>query len=286
VRWTLGDVSSRGFEALRLSVWGAWKLFGDEARYGICVNSISLAHAQRETGSLPAQVLWRAVDRRDLPPVLDEVLDPGMAEGAGWKLAPTRLFPAAFELALDNDCILWRLPPSVRQWITNAERDRCVMAEDVNGCFGQVTDLCGGDPRNAGIRGFPPGFDLSAAVRLVIERCRSRRGRAVRLASETDEQGLQTASLSIHSPPATVTLAEVSICSPFHPHLPNLGSCGAHFVGLNAHHIPWNYYDRPADEWIKQHWHRHLPELYIRTGADRRAPVVETFDSVYQSLEG
>ena len=28
VRWTTGDASARGFEALRLSLWGAFRLFG------------------------------------------------------------------------------------------------------------------------------------------------------------------------------------------------------------------------------------------------------------------
>lgn len=31
LRWTIGDVCDYGFETLRLSVWGAWKLFWPEA---------------------------------------------------------------------------------------------------------------------------------------------------------------------------------------------------------------------------------------------------------------
>jgi hypothetical protein len=37
-------------------------------------------------------------------------------------------------------------------------------------------------------------------------------------------------------------------------------------VGLNARHIPWDYYDRPAGEWLREHWARHRPALYERTG--------------------
>ena len=66
-----------------------------------------------------------------------------------------------------------------------------------------------------------------------------------------------------------MTLDEVTICSPFWPHLPHLGRCGAHFVGTNARHIPWNYYDRPADEVIAEHWARHRDALYEKTGAPR-----------------
>lgn len=35
VRWTIGDVSDEGFEALRLSVWGAFRLFGEDAVYAV-----------------------------------------------------------------------------------------------------------------------------------------------------------------------------------------------------------------------------------------------------------
>jgi hypothetical protein len=35
---------------------------------------------------------------------------------------------------------------------------------------------------------------------------------------------------------------------------------------MNARHIPWNYYDRPADEWMEEHWRRRRPALYERAG--------------------
>jgi hypothetical protein len=47
VRWTIGDVSPQGFEALRLSVLGARKVFGPRASYAICMNSVPLAAAPR-----------------------------------------------------------------------------------------------------------------------------------------------------------------------------------------------------------------------------------------------
>jgi hypothetical protein len=31
---------------------------------------------------------------------------------------------------------------------------------------------------------------------------------------------------------------------------------------MNAPHIPWNYYDRPADLWLEEHWQHHRPALY------------------------
>jgi len=59
---------------------------------------------------------------------------------------------------------------------------------------------------------------------------------------------------------------EVSICSPFWPRSLEFGSCGAHFVGMNARHLPWNYYGRPADSWMDEHWLRKRRALYEIAG--------------------
>jgi hypothetical protein len=217
VRWTLGDVSDRGFEALRLSIFGAFKLFGDAARYAVCVNSIPLRRAREQTGALPVEVDWH--DATDL------------------------------------------MPGFLR------ERFDRKMAEDVKTCFGQFASLCSPEPRNAGLRGLPPGFELDSALRDALNKIESELGRRVQLSSELDEQGLQTAALSLQVPPLAVILDDVTICSPFHPHRPHLGRCGAHFVGLYARHIPWRYYDRAADDCMTSHWHRHRAGLYERTGA-------------------
>ncbi len=259
VRWTVGDVSSRGWEALRLSVHCAARLFGGQARLAVCVNTVSLADAQAQTesqtGSLPVE--WVPVTREDIPPELAPHLDPEMAEGVGWKLVPPRLFPDLHELSLDNDCLLWGMPAALGEFLgrTNAT----LLAEDVTRCLGQFDD----DPAvlgavNSGIRGLPPGFDLQAALTpLLGERL---------LRSELDEQGLQAAALHLSTPCLRVQTDEVTICSPFWPRQPGLGSCGAHFVGLNAKHLPWDYYDEPGDLVRRRHWDEHRPALYRHAG--------------------
>jgi hypothetical protein len=271
LRWTMGDVSDRGFEALRLSIWGAWKVFGPDAAYAVCVNTVPLAQARARTGAVPAAVAWHDATG-DLPDFLRGIFGAGMAEGVGWKLAPLRLFPDRHELSLDNDCILWELPASVESWLEAAgEPPACLMAEDVKACYGQFADQCPGEPRNAGLRGLPPGFDLAAVLREVIVIRQRRTGSALAFTSELDEQGLQAAALSLAGPLHAVTLDEVSVCSPFAPHLPDLGRCGAHFVGLNARHIAWDYWGRPADQWMTEHWQRHRLQLYQRTGTPEPA---------------
>ncbi len=259
IRWTVGDVSPLGFEALRLSIWGAWRLFGPEAAYGVVVNTIPVDRARALTGEVPEAVAWRVVSGT-VPPVLAAHLDDGMAEGVGWKFDPLRVFPDRFELALDNDLILWGLPHAVRHWLDRGAQRVCVLSEDVRPCFGRFSSLCGRQPRNTGLRGLPPGFDLGMALRAVLSI------HPHRLDSECDEQGLQVAALSLGAEPVMVTLNEVTVCSPFYPHLSYLGRCGAHFVGLNRKDLPWRYYDRPAKECMVDHWHRHRLAVYAAVG--------------------
>lgn len=259
IRWTIGDVHPRGFDALRLSVFGAWRVFGPDAEYAVCVNTVPLAEASARVGPVPAPLRW--IDATpQIPPMLRPHLDAGLAEGAAWKLAPPRIFDDLWEISLDNDCILWDLPDGMRGWLEARHPARCLLAEDVRACFGRFAALCGTEPRNAGIRGMPPGFDLGAAVDALL------RGLEAPLVSELDEQGLQVGALSMKAPPAVVAVEDVTICSPFAPHLPWLGRSGAHFVGLNARALPWSFDGRGASEWIADHWRSHQGSIRQRVG--------------------
>ena len=151
VRWTIGDASGRGYEALRLAIWGAFRLLGPDAEYVVCVNRIAPDEARRRTGPVPAQVVWRPPGQ--LPAFLRDLLGDGMAEGVAWKFAPLRLFPERHELALDNDCILWATPAPMQAWLGSDRADQCLLAEDVREGFGQFAELCPPVPRNtAGCR--------------------------------------------------------------------------------------------------------------------------------------
>lgn len=262
VRWTIGDVSSRGFEALRLSIHGAVGAFGDAARYAVCVNSIGIERAQLCTGAVPGNVEWIDVSTA-LSPVVAHYLDARMSGGTGWKFAPLRLFPERHELALDNDVILWHVPRAVREWM--AQDELCVVARDVQRCLGRFDADCPSGSFNSGIRGVPPGFPYESAIKALLNK-KAARDKGLLLASELDEQGLQIAASVMNGALLTVELSEVTICSPFWPKSPEVGTCGAHFVGLNARHLPWDYFDRPADEWQAEHWQRHREDLYRRVG--------------------
>jgi hypothetical protein len=257
VRWTIGDVSENGWEALRLSILGAQRVFGPEATYAVCVNSVPLASALGHFGSL-RDIEWQSVTRSDLPPILRTHLDEGMAEGVAWKLAPLRVFPERWEISLDNDCILWDLPAGIRRWLADKDSRRCLLAEDARAMYGQFSRFCDPAPRNAGIRGLPPGYPLEESLARLLAEV------PAQLVSELDEQGLQVAAVSSMAIPAVVSIDDVAICSPFPPHRPYLGTCGAHFCGLNTRQFSWQLDGRPAEHWIRKNWEHHLPALRER----------------------
>ena len=117
---------------------------------------------------MPPQEEWRAVTADDAPAALRLHSDGSLIEGMGWKLVPVRAFPDAYELALDNDCILWDQPEGVRRWLET----ECgyLFAEDVERSFGSFDPICPPGALNAGIRGLPPGGRWRA-----LSRKRSRR---------------------------------------------------------------------------------------------------------------
>ena len=253
LRWTIGDVSQSGFEALQVSICSAWNLFKDRADYTVCVNTIALDDARRQTGALPPGVRWLDVGTR-VPDWLNRHVDKQMAEGVAWKFAPVRLYPGRFELALDNDVILWDIPQAMQWWLD--EGDGCLLAEDVQRCLGQFSE-CNCGPVNSGIRGIPPGFDLEARLREAL-------GDTV-LRSETDEQGLQAAALS-KSKLYMVSTGDVTICSPFPGHQHHLGRCGVHLVGLNAKRSPWILGGRWAHEAVRENWQGLHQSVIARAG--------------------
>ncbi len=206
MRWTITNVSVQGFEALALSIRGGWNIFGASGGCAVCVNSIPVSQAQEPTGELPAPVIWFQSEKEQIPGFLKARLDDGMSEGVGWKFAPVRLFPQRYELALDNDCIMWALPEAIVRWL--GADGSCVIAADVRPCFGQFGQLCCAEPRNSGIRGLPPNLLYEDFLARVLD------NNPVLQKSELDEQGLQVAALYAAGPTHVVNVEEVAICSP------------------------------------------------------------------------
>ena len=101
------------------------------------------------------------------------------------------------------------------------------------------------------------------------------RGDAVTMLLRRDPRAERFGSVGVDAEgrvKGVVTVDEVSICSPFPPHRPGLGSCGAHFVGLNAHRLSWTLPDgRNACEETRAHFLRWRPALEHLVGAQPEA---------------
>lgn len=211
-------MSTRGFEALSLSLWGAWRLFGPEPDYVVCVNTVTVDDVRRRLGETPPDLLLVQAQAAYLPAWLRPCIDSTFAGGAAWKLAPVRVAPACLELSLDNDLILWRMPSSLAGWLDQGSGYLC--AEDVARTYGKLDPLCDEEPRNSAIRGLPPGFSYDVSLRRLAE------GIPLILDSAADERGLEVAALERRQAGYVVDREEVGSQS--------LGSHGAHFAGLNA----------------------------------------------------
>lgn len=74
------------------------------------------------------------------------------------------------------------------------------------------------------------------------------------------------AALQREGEPELVRVEDVTICSPFPPHLPHLGRCGAHFVGLNARQYGYDWEGEPAERVRARHWDQLREQLYARVG--------------------
>jgi hypothetical protein len=244
IKWTIGDVSSRGFDSLALSIAGARAVFGQSAQYVVCVNTIDPDFARARIGEMANYVEWHD-STGEIPMWLRPHLDDNMAEGVAWKFAPVRLFPESHVLSLDNDVVLWRLPESIREWLDDG--DSLLIAEDVQACHGQFARACPEEPRNSGIVGLPPHYDIEPKLRRLLDEA------GVCLSSETDEQGLQVAVVTSERH-RVVSVQEVSICGYFRPHMLELGLCGAHFVGINGKNL----------EFAHGFWDEKKPEIEQR----------------------
>ena len=243
VRWTIGDGQPRAYESLRLSILGAWRLFGPRAAYAVCVNTVSTAEVRRRVGPVPAAVAWVDTTRGWARSFAFAHTGPGRAQNAAWQLVPPRLFPDRFEIALDGDVILWAMPGAMEGWLAEPHPGSTLLAEAHTLAYGAFAGLGGARAGSTAIRGVPPGFDLVAAWKGVL------RDRPAFLSTSADVEGLLVAAHVRAGEPWLVSREDVAFSPPRPAQAPVLGRCGVRFVG--------------SDE----HWDRCRPELYRRVDA-------------------
>ncbi len=238
VRWTIGDLLPYGIEALRLSVWGAFRCFGDGARYVIGVHDVAPARAQALVRGLPDAVAWQRVDPSQLPSWLRRAdVSPRFA----LRFAPVLLDREdreRAELRLDRGCVLFATPPTVAAWLDDPNPRACALLADH-----------GGEP-NTTLRGAGRGFDLEEALRETLREA----PRALR--SREDAERLELDALSLLEPPRLVPPREVDVTE-----------LGSHGVRL-APPLDGSAPSAPRD---RARWEHTLAELHARLGVPRPA---------------
>jgi hypothetical protein len=240
VRWTIGDVLPYGIEALRLSVWGAYRSFGASARYVIGVHGIAPSHARAVTlvmaGSLPDVITWERVDLSRLPRWLRGTgLSPRLAPRFAPVLVDAPVDDRA-ELRLDRRCVLFALPPTLAAWLDDPNPRACALLADQDG-----------EP-SAALRGAGRGFDLEEALREAL------RQTPRPLRSREDAERLEVDALSLLEPPRLVSAREIGA-----------SDLGSHGVRLS----PPMEASGGSDERARQRWERALTELRTRLDVPR-----------------
>jgi hypothetical protein len=235
IRWALGPVSDTGWEAFQLSVWGAFRLFGPDARYVACVDTakLELGEAQSRVGALPESLEWIS----------------GAPAGS--------LYPEYKELLLDHDCVLWRIPSSLKAWLRDSQPSVLVAQS-----MAPLARFGAALQRSSGMRGLPARFDHEGSLQTLLGL------QPWELRLSLDALGVDDAALFCGRKLHVVSADDVAIASPFPPHTAGLGRCGARFVGLRAKSYPWSLGGRPAEAHIGEFWKRHLPEVRRRVGIE------------------
>lgn len=160
IRWTFGETlarktSSQAFTMLDMSVRFA-KLIFPYARHSICYNNLT-ADAKRTVRAIGEE---NDVELLDVSSLLPKWLASKNVKNSWWKYAPQRLDSAKYELVLDNDVILWGVPPTLHEAIRN---DAMLALSDGAGqYYGDFLEaVIKNQPNlrlNAGLLGMPQGY--------------------------------------------------------------------------------------------------------------------------------
>ena len=146
VRWTIGNVTKQGFSCLKKSIKSFIDCYGKDFDFYICYNNIAKPEI-----NLNIDVKFIKQESTIL-------------EGSGsiWKYTPARIDISKKELFIDNDIVFIRKNNKILDFFNN---NSFLICEDNIQYFGKFQHLFNEDEKfNAGLLGFPSGFDLETNI--------------------------------------------------------------------------------------------------------------------------
>ena len=134
------------------------KVLFPKARFVICANNLSPS-VQATLSSIATKNEIELLDTTDC---LQKNLRKDEVKNSWWKYAPPRLDSNKYEIILDNDVVLWKIPPTLANSI---EEGALVALTDAAGRYygdfsNKIDTYDQGLCLNAGLIGMPPGFSM------------------------------------------------------------------------------------------------------------------------------
>jgi len=162
IRWTFGEnrarpLSPQALDMLEMSIKFA-KLLFPKARFIVCYNNLK----QTTLNALMKIVSETGVEAKDVTNLLPSYLARTDVKNSWWKYAIPRLDEKAYEILMDNDVVLWRIPPTLERAIK--EQALVALTDAAGQYYGDFHDLVMNlNPKlklNAGLLGMPPSFKV------------------------------------------------------------------------------------------------------------------------------
>lgn len=226
-RWTIGPVSSIGFDILLESLRFFSKIYPEIERV-ICFNNID--PSLLKMASKFADVLeQKGEDVGCLLTPPDANVEE--ASGCGWKLSPPRIDIESHELFIDNDVVIRERLPQIDEWLTSSKgiisqgQGRKRMYGRFDSFISKEIHVC------AGVFGLPPYFNFFEMINQKIQFLNG-----VTLGG-FDEQGL-TSSIIVNMSDYLLIPNTSLVISEDHVGFPQIMPSAIHFVGANRK--PWH----------------------------------------------
>lgn len=223
VKWTIGNTTKDGYEALLLSIESFLSFY--EIEVFICFNC--------SESQLP-----KALKKYTLINQKGYVKDRPSPIGVAWKLYPPRLSIDNYEISVDNDLIINEPIPAINDFLSS---DKTLLLEDNARTYGRFEKhVPPGFKINSGLYGMPPGFNLDSYFKFYVGAAWEKNAFNRHDKNETfDEQGLIALALLNHKQYLIIDGKTITNCE---NHL--IQGKGHHFIGLNRkkYHAPYRLY--------------------------------------------